>query len=145
MNKIIEVALTGKFGTETVPSLMEVINITPNPEMATEILLGIYEQPKIPSTVVNEQGLEKTATHIDYWGMRVSYSYQEEVRKHIYVDQDCDTSVITLENYKEFERDYGSGNIKSFRIPTGEIRTRQDSCEFGDWLAQEAKDYSLAV
>jgi len=145
MNKIIEVALTGKFGAETVPSLMEVIGVTPNPEMATEILLGIYEQPKIPSTVVNEQGLEKTATHIDYWGMRVSYSYQEEVRKHIYVDQDCDTSVITLENYNEFERDYGSGNIKSFRIPTGEIRTRQDSCEFGNWLAQEAKDYSLAV
>jgi hypothetical protein len=144
MNKIIEVALTGKFGAETVPSLMEVINITPNPEMATEILLGIYEQPKIPSTVVNEQGLEKTVVHIDYWGMRVTYSYQEEVRQHIYVDQDCDTSVITLENYKEFERDYGSGNIKSFRIPTGEIRTRQDSCEFGDWLAQEAICY-LAV
>ncbi len=143
MNKIIEVALTGKFGTEAVPSLMEVINITPNPEMATEILLGIYTQPKIPSTVVNEQGLEKTATHIDYWRMRVSYSYQEEVRQHIYVDQDCDTSVITLENYKEFERDYGSGNIKSHRIPTGEIRTRQDSCEFGDWLAQEAKELAV--
>ena len=145
MNKIIEVALTGKFGAEAVPSIMEVIGVTPNPEIAAEILLGVYVKPEIPSTVVNAQGLEKTATHSDYWGMRVSYSYQEEVRKHIYVDQDCDTSVITLENYKAYERDYGSGNIKSFRIPTGEMITRNDSCDFADWLTQEAKDYSLAV
>jgi hypothetical protein len=124
---------------------MEVIGATANPEMATEILLGVYVKPEIPSTVVNAQGLEKTATNIDYWEMRVSYSYQEEVRKHIYVDKDCDTSVITLENYKEFEKDYNSGSIKSHRIPTGEMVTRNDSCDFGDWLAQETKDYSLAV
>jgi hypothetical protein len=145
MNKIIEVALTGKFGPEAVNNLMEVIGATANPEMATEILLGVYVKPEIPSTVVNAQGLEKTATNIDYWEMRVSYSYQEEVRKHIYVDKDCDTSVITLENYKEFEKDYNSGSIKSHRIPTGEMVTRNDSCDFGDWLAQETKDYSLAV
>jgi hypothetical protein len=145
MNKIIEVALTGKFGPEAVTNLMEVIGATANPEMATEILLGVYVKPEIPSTVVNAQGLEKTATNIDYWEMRVSYSYQEEVRKHIYVDKDCDTSVITLENYKEFEKDYNSGSIKSHRIPTGEMVTRNDSCDFGDWLAQETKDYSLAV
>ena len=145
MNKIIEVALTGKFGPEAVTNLMEVIGATANPEMATEILLGVYVKPEIPLTVFNAQGLEKTATNIDYWEMRVSYSYEEEVRKHIYVDKDCDTSVITLENYKEFEKDYNLGNIKSHRIPTGEMVTRNDSCDFGDWLAQETKDYSLAV
>jgi hypothetical protein len=145
MNKIIEVALTGKFGPEAVTNLMEVIGATANPEMAAEILLGVYVKPEIPLTVVNAQGLEKTATNIDYWEMRVSYSYQEEVRKHIYVDKDFDTSVITLENYKEFEKDYNSGSIKSHRIPTGEMVTRNDSCDFGDWLAQETKDYSLAV
>jgi hypothetical protein len=138
MNKIIEVALTGKFGAEAVSSLMEVIGATPNPEMATEILLGIYEKPQIPLIVVNAQGLEKVATRIDYWERRVSYSYQEEIRKHIYVADDCDTSVITLENYKEFEKDYNSGNIKSHRIPTGEMVTKNNSCDFGDWLAQEA-------
>ena len=138
MYKIIEVALTGKFGAEAVANLMEVIGATPNHEMATEILLGVYVKPEIPNIVVNAQGMEKTAVNVDYWQGRVAYSYQEEVTKHLYVDEDTDTSVITLDNYNEYERDYGCSNIKSFRLPTGEIKTRESNCSFADWLSQEA-------
>ena len=121
MNKIIEVALTGKFGAEAVTNLMEVIGATPNPEMAAEILLGIYVHPAIPHQVLNGQGLEKTAVHIDYWNSDVTYTYDEEVRKHMYIDKDADTSLITMDNYIEYERVYGSDNIKSFYLPSGEI------------------------
>lgn len=136
--KVMYYALESKFGTESVDKIMEVVGATPNPEMAAEILLGIYEEPKIPNAVVNAKGLVKTATNIDYWGHRVSYSYEEETRKHLYVDEDADTSLITLDNYQKYERDYGSDNIKSFYLPTGKMTIRKDSCDFIDWLSQEA-------
>lgn len=138
MNKIIEVALTGKFGAEAVTNLMEVIGATPNPEMATEILLDIYVKPELPNTVINNTGVERTLVSADYWQGRVAYSYQEEVTKHLYVDEDTDTSVITLDNYNEYERDYGVSNTKSFRLPTGVIKSRESHCSFADWLFQEA-------
>ena len=138
MNKIIEVALTGKFGAEAVTNLMEVIGATPNPEMAAEILLGIYVQPELPHAVVNAQGLEKTAVHIDYWNSDITYTYDEEVRKHMYIDKDADKSLITMDNYKEYERDYDKGNITSFSLPTGKIKQKRSFCSFGDWLSQDA-------
>ena len=135
--KVMYYALESKFGTESVDKIMEVVGATPNPEMAVEILLGIYEQPKIPNAVVNAQGLVKTAVHIDYWSHSVTYSYEEETRKHMYVDKDADTSLITLDNYQEYERDYGSDNITSFYFATGKMTSRQSSCDFGDWLSQD--------
>ena len=144
MNKIIEVALTSKFGAEAVPNLWDVITATPNPEMATEILLGVYEKPEIPNTIF-ENGTKKTVVSIDYWQATITYSYEEEVKKHIYVDENLDTSILTLENYLEYEKQYEDANRKSFRLPTGEIKTKQSHTSIGDWLYQEAKDYALAV
>jgi hypothetical protein len=138
MNKIIEVALTGKFGAEAVTNLMEVIGATPNPQMATEILLDIYVKPEIPNKVVNAQGMEKTAVYVDYWQGTISYSYDEEVTRHLYVDKDTDTSVITVDNYNEYKRDYEVPNTKSFYLSTGEIKNKQGNCDFADWLFQEA-------
>jgi hypothetical protein len=135
--KVMYYALASKFGTESVDKIMEVIGATQNPEMATEILLGIYEQPKIPNAVVNSQGLVKTAVNIDYWCHKVTYSYEEETRQHMYVDKDTDTSLITLDNYQEYQRDYGSDNITSFYLPTGQMTIRKDSCDFSDWLSQD--------
>jgi len=137
MNKIIEVALKGRFSTDDVTSLMDVVTATPNPEMATEILLGVYVRPEIPNVVVTDQGLEKTVVSVDYWTNYVTYSYKEEVRKQFYIDKDTDTSLITLDNYKDYEKRYDDDNIRSFYLPTGEIKQRQSSCSFSDWLSQE--------
>jgi hypothetical protein len=137
MNKIIEVALKGRFSTDDVTSLMDVVTATPNPEMATEILLGVYVKPDLPNVVVTDQGLEKTVVSVDYWTNYVTYSYQEEVRKQFYIDKDTDTSLITLDNYKDYERRYDDDNIRSFYLPTGEIKTRKSNCSFGDWLSHE--------
>lgn len=144
MSKIIAVALTGKFGAEAVTNLMEVIGATCNPEMAAEILLGVYEKPEIPNTIV-ENNVKKTVVSIDYWQATVTYSYEEEVRKHLYVEDSLDTSVITLENWKQFDNAYGKSNIKSFYLPTGEIKTKQSHTSIGDWLYEKAKDYALAM
>lgn len=133
MNKIIEVALTGKFGAEEVTNLMEVIGATPNPEMATEILLGVYTQPKLESVVMDSRGCIRTINSINYWAGNVHYCYSEEITKHIYVDKDFDTSVITPENYKDYSVDYNKDNITSFTVRTGEFRDKTSSCSFAEW------------
>jgi len=146
MNKIIEVALTGKFGADAVTNLMEVIGATCNPEMATEILLGIYVKPIIPHTVISKSGIAKTVVSIDYWNTTVTCCYEEAVMMHLYVDQDLDTSILTLDNYMEYEKQYSDNNRKSFRMPTGEMRSIQDNCSFNEWLSfSDANDYSLTV
>jgi hypothetical protein len=140
MNKIIEVALSNKFGTDATVNLMEVIGATPNPEMAAEILLGVYEQPKLESIVMDSRGCIKTATSVDYWNSNVKYSYTEEVAKHIYVDRECDTTLITPENYKDYAVDYEHDNSKSFQFSTGEFKERKGSCRIGEWLDYTAHD-----
>lgn len=42
MNKIIKLALGLSYPTDKLTALQEVINATPNAQMATEILLGVY-------------------------------------------------------------------------------------------------------
>ena len=56
MNKIITVALAS--AKPSVEALLELINATSNPTVATEILLGIYEDPTInpiPAFEINSQ------------------------------------------------------------------------------------------
>lgn len=47
---IIELALRTKFNQDVIPTLMQIIHATPNPTVATELLLDIYEMPDIPKT-----------------------------------------------------------------------------------------------
>jgi hypothetical protein len=61
------------------------------------------------------------------------------VIKGLYVAKDCDTSLITLDNYKEFEVPYSKGDYKYFNLPTGEIQTKKDSCGIDQWLSYESK------
>jgi len=78
MNKIIKAALAAKFSASDADTLLEVISNTDNPEVATELLLGIYEQPEInlavhPNYEPNQQN--KMFLRYDKWRDRVYYSY----------------------------------------------------------------------
>jgi hypothetical protein len=132
MNKIMEVALTGKFGADAVPSIMEVIGNTPNAVMAAEILLGVYTPHELVA-VTNDKKV-RTLISIDEWNTNVNYSYEDKVTKSLYVANDCDTSLINNDNYKEFERRNSEGNCKWFSFETGEIRTRKESCDIDQWM-----------
>jgi hypothetical protein len=132
MDKIMEVALTGKFGADAVPSIMDVISNTPNAIMAAEILLGVYAPHEL-AAVTNDKKV-RTLISADEWTTSVKFSYEEKVTKTIYVADSLDTSVITIDNYKEFEIPYSKGNAKYFSIETGEIRTRTDACDISQWI-----------
>jgi hypothetical protein len=130
MNKIIEVALTGKFGAEAVSSLMEVIVATPNPEMATEILLGIYEEPVVPE-MANET---KTLVSVNHWTNMVTYSEQVDVTKHIYIHKEADRSLINIDNYEEFVLPYSHNDSVGYSLATGERKTVEKETHLTTWL-----------
>lgn len=47
MDKIIKALLQYKFEGIEIDALLEIINATPNPVVATELLCGVYEEPEI--------------------------------------------------------------------------------------------------
>jgi hypothetical protein len=144
MNKIIEVALKGKFGTENVTELMEVIMETPNPEMATEILLGIWTKPTVYHSMYRKDKFRKLseepvmcfANDINLWEGVVSYTYEKPETKNIYVPKDTDESLVTIENYEEFACDYTpESGCKNLTIPTGKMRQVNDTCTLKEWMS----------
>lgn len=79
MKAIFAAALRSKFDSKNIYSLLEVVQATPNPELAMNILLGTYEEVSVPVTgptevYPNEQ--EKTLVSYDKWQNRVQYTYQ---------------------------------------------------------------------
>lgn len=75
MNKIITAALAS--AKPTVEQLLEVINATSNPEVATEIFLGVYETPKIEEVCKRESENEVNVEFVsfDKFNLTVTYSY----------------------------------------------------------------------
>lgn len=75
MDKIIAVALKAQFPGINIDAVMDVINATPDPEIATETLLGIYETPDIANQSMVEKGNVCTFVSFDKYRKRVSYKY----------------------------------------------------------------------
>jgi hypothetical protein len=77
MNKIITVALAS--AKPSVESLLELINATSNPTVATEILLGIYEDPTINPIPAFENTSETNIQFGSYdkFTEEVSYTYNK--------------------------------------------------------------------
>ena len=101
MSKILEIALSTKFNAEQIPGLMEVMINTPNVELATEILLGLYEEPTIDEYSIIDNKLCKFVRY-NKWGNDVTYTYTTVKVKRIYVKKDVPEESITAENYKEY-------------------------------------------
>ena len=115
METILTVALGTVFPKQNIESIMEVINATPNPDIATAILLGIYEEPVIQSSAIYN---DRDCYFISYnkWDDKVNYYYMINDSKHIYGNKDIDTNLINEDNYKEFATDYHSQGTIGFRV-----------------------------
>ena len=90
MNKIIKALLEAKYPTVNVDSLLEVINSTPNAEVATEIICGLYKKPWVSSVPsekfksANKGRFEITFVEYDKWKNCVEFSYKLEKSKSIW-------------------------------------------------------------
>jgi hypothetical protein len=62
MNKLSRLLLEKSIVGVDINALVEILDATPNPEMAVEIVLGVYEAPEVSETPIN--GLTKFYTSI---------------------------------------------------------------------------------
>ena len=74
MLKFIRIAIEDHFEHKYVNSIMEVINATPNPRVAAEVLLGMYEEPTIPKQVM-VGNLELNLVNYNKFTDEVEYTY----------------------------------------------------------------------
>jgi hypothetical protein len=137
MNKIIEKLLTVTFPTVEINSLLEIVSATPNPELATEILCGLYEEKVFPSKVRETSGDKKELTFSSYdkWNDKVHYSYIREKTISGYFPKGTIKEDITLENFKEKQQDWKSGqDMMNISLKTGETVLDNSYCSSQTWL-----------
>ena len=143
MNKIIEKLLTVTFPTVEINNLLEIVSATPNPEMATEILCGLYEEPKLPIKVQDNSVDKKelTLTSYDKWTDKVCYSYIKEKTINGYFPKGTIKEDITLDNFKEKKVEWRSGqDLVTIYINTGELITDSSYCASSTWLGYTIVD-----
>ncbi len=131
MNKIIRAALAAKFNPNDVDNLISIINNTPNPNMATEILLGIYECQKIPVRV-NNDGVVQTLVKADEWNNTITYSYLRNKEKSAYFPKGTKKEDVTEENFNSLQVE-GERDVW-IRIKTSEIEEVTSTCSYEQWL-----------
>jgi len=143
MNKIIEKLLTVSFPDVDINALLEIVNATPNPIIATEILCGLYEAPQLPLNVQETNGDKRILTRksFDKWNDKIEYSYVKEKTISGYFPKGTIKEDITLENFKEREEDWKS-NVGQMHISlkTGETTTEKSYCSTSSWLGHTNLD-----
>ena len=86
MNKIVKALLEAKFPTINVEDLLEVVNATPNPTIATEVLCGLYESPFVNKTKEDSDSeVEKELVSYNKYENRVLYSYFKRESRRVTV------------------------------------------------------------
>ena len=86
MNKIVKALLEAKFPTVNVDDLLEIVNATPNPIVATEVLCGLYKQPDIPEKAKDSHSeVNRTFISFDKYTDLVEYSFNRRKYKEIWV------------------------------------------------------------
>jgi len=132
MQTILTVALGTIFPKENIDSIMEVIGATPNPDVATQILLGIYQAPGM-QTQADIGGVKCHFIRYDKWTDAVTYWYMQQETKHIYISKDTDKTQITEENYETFKVSYDSENSVSYSVKLSTQRKVETTCGSEYW------------
>jgi hypothetical protein len=133
--KIIQELLKLKFPTVDINNLMEIINATPNPELATEIMCGIYCEPNVGSHTRVQHKNKGVCTFKSYdkWTNSLVYLYEEEATKGAYFPKDTLKKDINMDNFESMKVSSGSDSVWLV-IPTGEFRTLSNSMSYQDWM-----------
>lgn len=143
MTSIERVALSTKYSAEQIDNLIEIASATSNPTLAIEIMLDIYEEPTFKEyTLLNDDPkFDCKFVRYDKWTHTVWYEYTKPDSVEVRIDKDTDTSLITIENYEDFQVDYKHNNSMWYTVPTGKTKTVTDSTNVSNYRKME-QDYS---
>jgi hypothetical protein len=151
MEKIIKAALTVKYPTASIDALLEVVMATPNPQIATEILLDVYNYP-IVTIEAHQKCRPDEANKIfisyDKWTDNVHYSYNPRRTKYgwylkslpedkryencldPYASSRAEYAAQLLITEEEFEKQYSKGHCSG---PIDTISIRTSYCDCNHW------------
>ena len=140
-SKVIKALLAIKFANCDVEALCEIVNATPNPDVATEILCGLYEEPIIPEkSILNmylgnkDRNTECTFESYNKWDTRVTFRYLKIKTRSGYFPKEIDTNIITNDNFNELVVNEKSVPTRYITIETGETYGDTSTCDLEDWL-----------
>jgi hypothetical protein len=135
MNKIIAKLLEVSYPGIDTTVLMEIVGVTPNPELAAEMLCGLYEEQTVKHQKVKGSSSEGILTFLRYdkWTDRVHYSYQREETKNAYFPKSVSQEELTLENFDSLKCPWKDGVTHSLHIKTGNMENRESYMSFLSW------------
>jgi len=143
MSTILRVALGTIFPKENIDSILEVISATPNPDVATEILLGVYTPPFVKSAVMLHDK-ESFFKSFDKWENRVNYEYKINDTARIHVPQGTDKALITESNYKEFAVPYKSDDsVFSVDVKLSVLKTVCHYTDLENWNSRPEVEFPV--
>lgn len=130
MNTVLEIALSTRYSAMQIPALVEIIYATGNPEVASELILGIYKEPTISEhSVINNNFC--TFDSYNKFTDEVTYTYTKPKVKEVYVSKDVNPEDVTLENFKDHTV---QSNGKWINIPVpGETQSHKDFTRLPAW------------
>lgn len=129
LKSIERVALRTKYSAEQIDNLIEIASATPNPTLAIEIMLDIYVEPTFKQYTLlnNDPNCECKFVRFDKWENKVWFEYTKPDSVDVRIDKDTDTSLITYENYEDFQVDYKHTNSTWHKVLTGKTKTVTDA------------------
>jgi hypothetical protein len=135
--KIIEELLKVKFPTVNTDMLMEIINATPNPILATEIMCGIFVEPTVGSHKRVEHKSRGLCIFKSFnkWDNQVTYSYEEVQTKGAYFPKGTKKEDVTMENFDELSCSSNTEDCVYLHIPNGKTYERTGNMSFDEWMS----------
>ncbi len=137
MDKIIQLALGLSYPTDKLLALQNVISATPNPTMATEILLGVYEKPVIPNKVKDSKGVVRLLKSKDDWKEEVNYTFLQPKRIGNYYPKGTLEKDLNDDNYESLKSKSSDDDTTYLYFNSKTMEERTGSCAYSDWLAFE--------
>lgn len=142
------IALLSKFNQEQLPAIMDIIGATPNPRVAIETLLDIYQQPVFSSQVQNRD----QSTVYDYesyckWNDTIRYSYLRKQRIECTIPDEMGTDELTADNYQDFPYKWNKSEHRTVTVYFDSVlETAYDTMSAESWIELDKKsNFQLAA
>jgi hypothetical protein len=128
-----------KFPNVDIPALMEIIGATPNPEIATEIMCGIYVEPSVGQHTRVNHSSKGVCVFISYskWDNMVTFMYEDKITKGGYFPDGTKVTDVPFETMEEMTCSSSTENCVYLHIPTGKVRKLTAAMTFEDWMKLE--------
>lgn len=135
--KIIQALLEIKFPNANIDAIMEILAATPNMELATEILCGLYVEKSVKGHVRVQHKDRGVLTFVSYnkWDNNISYSYVETLSQGAYFPKGTKKEDVTIETLESMKCSSNTSDCVYLYIPTGKTAERKSTMLFEEWMA----------